>query len=50
MNNRWRRQLDASVGLPKSYRGAAGPLLGAFGVDLDQVAAAVTAELGGIQR
>jgi hypothetical protein len=50
MNNRWRRQLYASVGLPKSYRGAAGPLLGAFGVDLDQVVAAVTAELGGVQR
>jgi hypothetical protein len=28
MNNRWRRQLHASVGLPEGYRGAAGPLLG----------------------
>jgi hypothetical protein len=27
MNNRWRRQLHASVGLPAGYRGAAGPLL-----------------------
>ena len=27
MNNRWRRQLYASVGLPEGYRGAAGPLL-----------------------
>jgi ATP-dependent Clp protease ATP-binding subunit ClpA len=50
MNNRWRRQLYASVGLPKGYRGAAGPLLAMLGIDLDQVAAAVTAELGGVQR
>ena len=46
MNNRWRRQLFASVGLPKGYRGAAGPLLGSLGVDLDQLGAALTAELG----
>jgi hypothetical protein len=46
MNNRWRRQLYASVGLPKDYRGAAGPLLGAFGVDLDQLGGALLAELG----
>jgi hypothetical protein len=45
MNNRWRRQLHASVGLPKGYRGAAGPLLGALGVDLDELAAALLAEL-----
>jgi Clp amino terminal domain, pathogenicity island component len=45
MNNRWRRQLYASVGLPKGYRGAAGPLLGAFGVDLDQLTRALLAEL-----
>jgi hypothetical protein len=50
MNNRWRRQLYASVGLPKGYRGAAGPLLAVLGVDLDQVVAAVTAELGEVQR
>jgi Clp amino terminal domain, pathogenicity island component len=50
MNNRWRRQLYASVGLPEGYRGAAGPLLAVLGVDLDQVVAAVTAELGGVQR
>ena len=49
MNNRWRRQLYASVGLPGGYRGAAGPLLAALGIDLDQVVLAVTAELGGIQ-
>jgi Clp amino terminal domain, pathogenicity island component len=46
MNNRWRRQLYASVGLPKGYRGAAGPLLQALGVDLDQLAGALLAELG----
>ena len=46
MNNRWRRQLQASVGLPKGYRGAAGPLLGSLGVDLDQLGAALTADLG----
>ena len=45
MNNRWRRQLYASVGLPKGYRGAAGPLLGALGVDLDQLQQALLAEL-----
>ena len=45
MNNRWRRQLHASVGLPAAYRGAAGPLLGALGVDLDELAAALVAEL-----
>jgi Clp amino terminal domain, pathogenicity island component len=50
MNNRWRRQLYASVGLPGGYRGAAGPLLAALGIDLDQVVLAVTAELGGAQR
>jgi Clp amino terminal domain, pathogenicity island component len=46
MNNRWRRQLHASVGLPKGYRGAAGPLLAAVGVDLDELAGALLAELG----
>jgi hypothetical protein len=50
MSNRWRRQLYASVGLPGGYRGAAGPLLAALGIDLDQVVLAVTAELGGVQR
>ena len=50
MNNRWRRQLYASVGLPGGYRGAAGPLLAALEIDLDQVVLAVTAELGGVQR
>jgi hypothetical protein len=46
MNNRWRRQLYASVGLPKGYRGAAGPLLQAVGVDLTQLDRALLAELG----
>jgi ATP-dependent Clp protease ATP-binding subunit ClpA len=45
MNNRWRRQLHASVGLPKGYRGAAGPMLGSLGVDLDELAGALLAEL-----
>jgi hypothetical protein len=46
MNTRWRRQLYASVGLPKGYRGAAGPLLQTVGVDLDQLDGALLAELG----
>lgn len=46
MRNRWTRQLHASVGLPEGYRGAAGPLLGAVGVDLDQLGGALLAELG----
>ncbi|HJU00665.1 MAG TPA: Clp protease N-terminal domain-containing protein [Actinomycetes bacterium] len=45
MNNRWRRQLHASVGLPKGYRGAAGPLLDTLGVNLDELAGALLAEL-----
>jgi ATP-dependent Clp protease ATP-binding subunit ClpA len=44
MNNRWRRQLHALVGLPKGYRGAAGPLLGSLGIDLDELAAVLLAE------
>jgi Clp amino terminal domain, pathogenicity island component len=46
MNNRWRRQLHASVGLPRGYRGAAGPLLAGFGVHLDGLAGALLAEHG----
>ena len=45
MNNRWRRQLHASVGLPKGYRGAAGPLLENFGVDPAALRSALVAEL-----
>jgi hypothetical protein len=45
MNNRWRRRLHASVGLPKGYRGAAGPLLDTFGVDPEALRSALVAEL-----
>jgi Clp amino terminal domain, pathogenicity island component len=45
MNNRWRRQLHASVGLPDGYRGAAGPLLEAFRVDPGALGSALVAEL-----
>ena len=45
MDNRWRRQLHASVGLPERYRGAAGPLLQAFGLDLEQLGRALLAQL-----
>jgi Clp amino terminal domain, pathogenicity island component len=45
MNNRWRRQLHASVGLPEGYRGAAGPLLDTFGVDPVALRSALVAEL-----
>jgi hypothetical protein len=45
MRNRWSRQLHASVGLPEGYRGAAGPLLEAFGIDLEELRAALLAEL-----
>jgi Clp amino terminal domain, pathogenicity island component len=45
MDNRWRRQLHASVGLPTGYRGAAGPLLGLLGVNLDELARALLAQL-----
>ena len=44
MNNRWRRQLHASVGMPKGYRGAAGRLLGSLGVNLDELAGALLAQ------
>jgi Clp amino terminal domain, pathogenicity island component len=46
MNNPWVRQLHASVGLPEGYRGAAGSLLGMLAIDLDELAAALVAELG----
>ncbi len=46
MNNRWRRQLHASVGLPEGYRGAAGPLLESCEVDIDELGAALVATLG----
>lgn len=43
MSNRWARQLHASVGLPGGYRGAAGALLGALGVDLEVLRQAILA-------
>jgi hypothetical protein len=46
MANPWTRRLHASVGLPEGYRGAAGPLLAALGVDLDRLRAAAVAALG----
>jgi Clp amino terminal domain, pathogenicity island component len=45
MNNRWRRQLHASVGLPKCYRSAAGPLLNAFGIHPEALRSVLVAEL-----
>jgi hypothetical protein len=45
MSNPWVRQLLASVGLPESYRGAAGPLLETLGIDLEALNAALMAEL-----
>jgi ATP-dependent Clp protease ATP-binding subunit ClpA len=45
MKNRWMRQLHTSVGLPKDYRGAAGPLLATLAVDLDELEATLMAEL-----
>jgi Clp amino terminal domain, pathogenicity island component len=45
MSNPWVRQLKASVGLPDGYRGAAGALLTALGVDLDELREAVSAAL-----
>jgi hypothetical protein len=47
MSNRWRRNLLAYVGLPANYRGAAKPLLEAFGVNLDELRGAV---IGRAQR
>jgi Clp amino terminal domain, pathogenicity island component len=45
MWNRWQRRLWASVGLPEGYRGAAGPLLAAVRVDLEELREAVLAGL-----
>jgi hypothetical protein len=41
MSNLWRRNLLAYVGLPAGYRGAAKPLLEAFGVNLGELRGAV---------
>ena len=45
MANPWVRQLHASVGLSEGYRGAAGALLEALGVDLEELREVVSAEL-----
>jgi ATP-dependent Clp protease ATP-binding subunit ClpA len=47
--SRRHRQITAHVGLPDGYQGAAGLLLAALGVDLDQLHAAAT-EVEGVQR
>jgi Clp amino terminal domain, pathogenicity island component len=45
MRNRWTNQLHVSVGLPEGYRGAAGLLLAALEVDLEELRSALLAEL-----
>jgi hypothetical protein len=50
MFNRWNRRLRASVGLPNGYRGAAGPLLAALGVNLEELRVALLAELNAAVR
>jgi hypothetical protein len=50
MSNRWRRRLLAHVGLPTGYRGAARPLLEAFGVHLEELRDALVAHLQGARR
>jgi ATP-dependent Clp protease ATP-binding subunit ClpA len=47
--SRRNRRISAHVGLPGGYRGAAEPLLGALGVDLDQLRATVLAALCGVE-
>jgi ATP-dependent Clp protease ATP-binding subunit ClpA len=47
MSNRWRRRLLAHLGLPSSYRGAARPLLEAFGVNLEDLRGVLGAHLQG---
>jgi Clp amino terminal domain, pathogenicity island component len=47
MSNRWRRRLLAHVGLPGDYRGAARPLLEAFGVSLDELQETLVTRLRG---
>ncbi len=46
--SRRHRRITAHVGLPDGYRGAAGPLLGALGVDLDGLRRGAVAEVGGV--
>jgi hypothetical protein len=48
--SRRHRQITAHVGLPDGYQCAAGLLLAALGVDLDQLRDAIVTAVGGIQR
>ena len=48
--SRRHRQITAHVGLPDGYQGAAGLLLAALGIDVDQLRDAVATEVGGLQR
>ncbi|HEX8860960.1 MAG TPA: Clp protease N-terminal domain-containing protein [Actinomycetes bacterium] len=50
MSNRWRRRLLAYVDLPADYRGAARPLLEAFGVDRAELRDALVAQVGEVPR
>jgi len=45
--SRRHRRIAEHVGLPDGYRGAAGPLLGALGVDAEGLRRAAVAEVGG---
>jgi hypothetical protein len=47
--SRRHRQITAHVGLPDGYQGAAGLLLAALGVDLDQLHDAIATEVGGVE-
>jgi len=47
--SRRHRRITVHVGLPDGYRGAAGPLLAALGVDLGDATAAVAAEVRGVE-
>jgi hypothetical protein len=49
MSNRWRRHLLAHLSPPETYRDAAGPLLAAFGVDLDELKDALCSGLRGVR-
>jgi ATP-dependent Clp protease ATP-binding subunit ClpA len=46
--SRRHRRIAEHVGLPDGYRGAAGPLLEALGVDAEALRRAVVAEVGGV--
>jgi ATP-dependent Clp protease ATP-binding subunit ClpA len=48
--SRRHRQITAHVGLPDGYQGAAGLLLAALGLGLDQLRAAAATEVEGVQR